>query len=337
MGYYRAGQPIAIEGLSDAIFDSPGVRTATAALVAAHERARDDPAGAFVWVALFQPSKAELAAITEVFTLDPHQVEDAGNSRQRAKADVSRARAFIVLKTLTYRPESRQVETGQVAVFIGPTYVVTVRHGSTRDLRQLRDRISTDPQTVGRGPLGVLHAVVDRIVDGYLAVSDQVQEEVERLEEMVFSPRGSDSTGSIYLLKRENLEIRRAVTPLLTLASDLAHQVREDLPEAMSTHFRDVGEHVLRVADQADSVDALLLALMSAANAQANLKQSADQRRMAAWAAIALVPTVVGSIYGMNFQAMPELGWRWGYPVVVLVTAGFIVALYRRFRSAGWL
>lgn len=337
MGYFRADGAVTIDGVSDAIFDSPQVRGARESLVAAHERALRDPAGAFVWVALFRPTKAELAAVTQVFDLDAHQVEDAGNTHQRAKADLSKGRTFVVMKTLTYRPETRQVETGQVAIFVGPTFVVTVRQGTTRDLRELRDRIATDPPVLSRGPIGVLHAIADLVVDGYLQVSEQVQEEVERLEEAVFSPRASDLSGSIYSLKRENMEIRRAVSPLLTLASDLAHETLDDLPEQLSGHFRDIGEHLLRVSDQADSVDNLLLALMAAANARVELKQSADQRRMAAWAAIALVPTMIGSIYGMNFVFMPELEWRWGYPLVLLLMVGIITLLYRRFRAAGWL
>jgi magnesium transporter len=337
MGYFRGVRAVTDDGWSDAIFDSPQVRDAHAALSAAHQRARHDPVGAFVWVALFQPTKAELSAVREVFDLEWHQVEDAGNSHQRAKADLQPESGFLVLKTLAYRAETRQVETGQVGVFVGPTYVVTVRHGSPRDLRELRDRVAADPGALATGPLGVLHAIADLVVDGYLAVADQVQEEVERLEERVFSPHRRSLSESIYLLKRENLEVRRAVSPLLPLATDLAHELLTVLPPDLRASFRDVGEHLLRVADQSESVDALLLALMAAANAQAQLNQSIDQRKMAAWAALALVPTMVGAIYGMNFSNMPELGWEWGYPAVMIVTITVMVLLYRRFRSAGWL
>jgi magnesium transporter len=337
MGYYRGGEVVTADGWTDAIFDSPHVREAQASLATAHERARRDHGGAFVWVGLFQPTKAELGVVREVFDLERHQVEDAGNSHQRAKADFEPERGFLVLKTLAYRAETRQVETGQVAVFVGPTYVVTVRHGSPRDLRALRDRVAAEPGALATGPLGVLHAIADLAVDGYLAVADQVQQEVERLEEMVFAPHRQVISESIYLLKRENLEIRRAVTPLLPLATDLAHELLTVLPEGMRDSFRDVGEHLLRVAEQSDSVDTLLLALMAAANAQAQLTQSIDQRKMAAWAALALVPTMVGAIYGMNFRYMPELTWRWGYPLVLLLTVGVMVLLYRRLRSAGWL
>jgi magnesium transporter len=337
MGYYRAGQTIMVDGEADAIFDAPQVREAQQVLARSHARAQADPAGAFVWTALFQPTKAELRVVREVFDLEWLQVEDAGNSHQRPKWDLEGDRGFLVLKTLTYREESHQVETGQVAVFYGPTYLVTVRHGTTRELRELRDRVARVPLVLDRGPVGLLHAVVDLMVDGYLAVSDRVQEQVERLEVEVFSPSRRDITEAIYLLKRENMEVRRSLSPLVPLATDLAHELRPELPEHMGSAFRDVGEHLLRVVDQTESIDSLLLALVAAANARTQLNQSADQRRMAAWAAIALIPTVVGAIYGMNFRVMPELDWQWGYPVVLGLTGLVMVTVYRRLKSAGWL
>lgn len=336
MGYFRDGRAVPDEGGSDAIFDSPQVRPAREAISRLYARACDDPVGAFVWVGLFSPTKAELAMVAEVFSLPRHQVEDAGNSHQRPKVEIEDDVSFVVLKVLSYTAETRQVETGQVAAFVAPTFVVTVRHGSPHGLRRVRDRlVSGRPLT--DGPVGLLHTIVDDVVDGYLTVAEQVADEVERLEETVFSPRYRDLSESIYLLKRENLEVRRAVMPILTMASDLVHEIVPEVPAAMVASFRDVGEHVLRVADQAESVDALLLALMAASNAKATLQQSDDQRRIAAWAALALVPTVVFSLYGMNFSYMPELGWRWGYPLLLALVAVLMVLLYRRLRRVGWL
>jgi magnesium transporter len=335
MGYYRDGHEVWLPGLSDAIYDAPSVAPARDAMLDLHARSVSDDG--FTWVGLFQPTKAELAAASQVFSLDAHQVEDAGNSHQRAKVDLGGTTAFVVLKVLSYVTDTRQVEVGQVAVFIGPRYVVTVRHGSTRDVRLLRDRVASQPHLLAHGPLGILHAVVDEVVDGYLRVGEQIQASVDQLEETVFSPRRVDLSGSIYLLKRENSEIRRAVGPLLPTAAAMAREAVDEVPDALKAGFRDVGEHVLRVSDQVESVDSLLLALMAAANAKVDLQQSADQRRMAAWAALALVPTVVASLYGMNFVFMPELQWRWGYPAVLLVVATVLVMLYRRFRRDGWL
>lgn len=335
MAYYREGEEVPIPGLSDAVFDAPSVTPAREAMRDLHSRSVDE--GGFAWVGLFQPTKAELATTAAVFGLDAHQAEDAGNSHQRAKVDLDGTTAFVVLKVLSYLPDTRQVDVGQVAVFIGPHYVVTVRHGSTRDMRLLRDRVASQPRLLTHGPIGILHAVVDEVVDGYLMVGEQIQTSVDQLEETVFSPRRLDLSGSIYLLKRENSEVRRAVGPLLPIAATMAQERLEGVPDALTAGFRDVGEHVLRVSDQAESVDSLLLALMAAANAKVDLQQSADQRRMAAWAALALVPTVVASLYGMNFVFMPELQWRWGYPVVLLLLATVLVTLYRRFRRDGWL
>jgi magnesium transporter len=335
MGYFREGHEEVLPGLSDVIFDLPTVTPAKRAMVEMHARAVAE--GGFTWMALFQPTKAELAAAAEVFSLDAHQVEDAGNGHQRAKVDLSDECAFVVLKVLSYVSDTRQVDVGQVAVFVGPHYVVTVRHGSPRDLRALRDRVAEHPRTLAHGPVGVLHALVDQVVDGYLSVGEQVQDAVDELEERVFSPRRMDLSSPIYMLKRENSEIRRAVSPLLATASAMAHETIDAVPRPLLAGFRDIGEHLLRVADQAEATDSLLLALMAAANTKVDLQQSADQRRMAAWAALALVPTVVASLYGMNFVFMPELEWRWGYPLVLLVIVTVLVTLYRRFRRDGWL
>ncbi len=336
MGYYRGGEPVVVEGLSDVIFDTPQVGAVTRALQSARDTAEAD-ADAFVWVGVFQPTKAELATVGAIFGLDPHQLEDAGNSHQRAKVDLDRDEAFVVLKVLTFVAETQQVEVGQVAVFLGPSYLVTVRHGTTRDLREIRDRLLRRPAMLAHGPIGVLHGIVDYVVDGYLVVGEQVQDEVEALEERVFAPRGVDLSAPIYMLKRENLEVRRAVGPLVGVAASLAHETQPDMPEHLGAAFRDIGEHLLRVWEQAEATDTLLLALMSAANSKIELAQSSDQRRIAAWAALALVPTVIASLYGMNFVFMPELEWRWGYPAVLLLMAGTVTALYRMLRRAGWL
>jgi magnesium transporter len=288
-------------------------------------------------VGLFQPTKAELATVGAIFDLDPHQVEDASNSLQRAKVDLEDDRSFIVLKVLTFVPDTQQVEVGQVAVFLGPSFLVTVRHGTTRDLREIRNELAHRADVLRHGPIGVLHSIIDHVVDGYLIVGEQVQDEVEGLEEHVFSPGTTDLSAPIYLLKRENLEVRRAVGPLVGLATTLAHENEPNLPEFLVPAFRDIGEHLLRAWEQAEATDTLLLALMSAANSKIELQQSSDQRRIAAWAALGLVPTVIASVYGMNFVFMPELQWRLGYPAVLLLIATVVTVLYRALRRAGWL
>lgn len=335
MGYYRDGREVELPGPSDVTAGARDVSPAPHVLSELHARAAEEDG--VLWVGLFDPTTAELATAADVLCLDAHQVEDAGNSRQRAIAQLGRDAAFVVLKVLTFVPDTRQVELGQVAVFTGAHHVVTVSHGSTPDAASLRAWVTSTPGALANGAVGILYAVLDQVVDSYLLVGEQVQESVADLEEWVFSPRRTDLSGSIYLLKRENSEIRRAVSPLLSTAAAMAHETIDGVPEGLAAGCRRIGERVLRVADQAESTDSLLLALMAAANAKVDLQQGADQRRMAAWAALALVPTVVASLYGMNFVFMPELQWRWGYPVVLLVIATVLVTLYRRFRRDGWL
>jgi magnesium transporter len=329
MGYYRAGLPV--------VDDEPGAPDQLQVLRSLHDRAVADPAGAFVWVGLSDPARAELAVVRDVFGLEWHEVEDAENVRLRPKARLDTEGGSVVLATLAYHEGSHQVTTGQMSVFYGPTFLVTVRHGAAPQLDELRERWAAEHRLRDHGTVGVVHAVMDLVVDEHLAVSERVHDEVERLEEAVFAPSRGDISAAIYLLKRENLEVRRAVSPLLPLATDLAHELLTGLPAGTSGAFRDVGEHLLRVGEQAESVDSLLLALMAAANAQVQLTQSADQRRMAAWAALALIPTMVGAVYGMNFAFMPELQWRFGYPALMAVMIVVMVLLYRRLKSAGWL
>ena len=335
MGYYRDGQEVQVPGLSAVTHDARDVARARHVLSELQSRAVEEHG--VLWVGLFDPTTAELAAACDVFSLDAHQVEDSGTRHQRVTVQLGRAAAFVVLKVLTFVPDARQVELGQVTVFTGAHHVVTVSHGSTPDAASLRDWVTRTPGALANGAAGILYAVLDQVVDGYLLVGEQVQESVADLEEWVFSPRRTDLSGSIYLLKRENSEIRRAVSPLLSTAAALAHETVDGTPEGLAAGWRRIGERVLRVADQAESTDSLLLALMAAANAKVDLQQGADQRRMAAWAALALVPTVVASLYGMNFVFMPELQWRWGYPAVLLLIATVLVTLYRRFRRDGWL
>jgi magnesium transporter len=302
MGCFRGGRPAQVDGSIDTVFDVPQVREAREAISALHRRTCADGDAAFVRIGLFARTKAELVLISDVFEVPPHQVE-----------------------------------IGQVAVFVGESFVLTtVGHGSTRGLRQVRDRLAVRPPLVD-APVGLLHAIADDVVDGYLAVTEQVADEVERLEELVFAPHQRDLSESIYLLKRENMQIRRAVNPMITVAGDLVHTNVGEVPPTMLAGFRDVGEHLLRVADQAEQVDTLRLGLMAASNAKATPQQSDDQRRIAAWAALALVPTVIFSLYGMSLALMPELEWALGYPAVLLGVAVVIALLYRRLRRGGWL
>jgi magnesium transporter len=302
------------------------------------ESTRQNPGG-FVWVGLLEPTKPELLAVQEAFNLEHLQVEDAANQRQRAKVDVSDdGTVFTVLKTLGYDEESLAVETGQVSIFTGPGYAITVRHGSHGDLASVRERLKMSATLREQGSLSVLYAIMDMTVDGYLAVVDAVSEDVSEVETDVFAMNPTtDVTKRIYELKRENMEARRAVQPLGRVAHAFADETFEPMPEALKPYFRDIGEHILRAHDAIESVDSLLMTMLMASTAMQDLKQNSDTRKISAWVAIAAVPTVAGGIYGMNFENMPELKWEWGYPVVLGTIAIVCLLLFRGFKRNGWL
>ena len=293
----------------------------------------------FVWVGLLDPTKPELLAVQEVFNLEHLQVEDAANARQRAKVDVSDdGSVFAVLKTLGYDEVSLVIDTGQVAVFTGPGFAITVRHGKHGDLTSIRERLKASAALREHGSLAVLYAIMDMTVDGYLAVVDAVAEDVSEVETDVFAMNPTnDVTKRIYELKRENMQARHAVQPLNRVAHEFADEIFEPMPAALKPFFRDIGEHILRAHEAIENIDSLLMTMLMASTAMQDLRQNADTRKISAWVAIAAVPTVAGGIYGMNFSNMPELDWAWGYPVVIGVIAVICLLLYRGFKRNGWL
>ena len=188
------------------------------------------------------------------------------------------------------------------------------------------------------GPLAVLYAIMDLTVDGYLAVVDAVSDDVGEVETDVFAMTSSnDVTKRVYELKRENMQARRAVQPLATVAHEFAQETFTPIPEALKPYFRDIGEHILRAHDAIESIDSLLMTMLMASTAMQDLQQNADTRKISAWVAIAAVPTVAGGIYGMNFENMPELSTQWGYPLILTVIAVICLLLYRGFKRNGWL
>ncbi len=304
----------------------------------ARDRAADIP-GAFVWVGLFEPSRTELQTAAEVFDLDHLLVEDAANSSQRPKFELDDAgHGLAIVKVLDYVESTSDVNTGQVGIFVGSNFVVTVRFGSTEDLRGIRARVQGSPNLRAMGPIGVFYAILDSVVDGYVAVSDEVSIDIENLETQVFSVDYSmNSVDQIYRLKRENVEIRRATNPLTPLAQHLTGRLVPWVPKELDAYFRDIGDHILRVADAVESSDTLLMTLLMASTSLQDLQQNRDMRKISAWVAIAAVPTMIAGIYGMNFDTMPELHQPWGYPAVLILMAGSCFAMYRAFKRSGWL
>ncbi|MBA3719953.1 MAG: magnesium/cobalt transporter CorA [Nocardioidaceae bacterium] len=292
--------------------------------------------GGFLWLGLHEPDNAELQAYADVLDLHPLAVEDAVSAHQRPKMERYGGGLFIVLKTLEYAGDD-DVETGEVAIFVGSDYLVTVRHGRGRGLEDLRRRAEQRTDTLGHGPVAGLYAVMDGIVDRYADVATELQLDVDQLEHSVFSDERTPDTERIYRLKREVQETRRAVQPLreplMRFVTDDVDEVGEDaIP-----FFRDVADHVARVSEAVESLDHLLDNVLSAHLARLAVQQNEDVRKISAWGALFLAPTLIASIYGMNFDQMPELSWMYGYPLALALMAVVSYALWRLFKGSGWL
>lgn len=312
----------------------------------AMRRVRRD--GGFAWIGLHEPTEAEFAGIATEFGLHPLAVEDAVQAHQRPKLERYDDSLFTVFKTVHYvehaelTANSEVVETGEVMCFTGRDFVITVRHGGQGSLRALRHRLQDDPELLAKGPSAVLHAIADHVVDGYIAVADALQDDVDAVETDVFSlgrkgtPRGTDA-GRIYQLKREILEFKRAVSPLLRPMQLLSERPMRLIDPDIQKYFRDVADHLARVQEQVLGFDELLNSILQANLAQASVAQNEDMRKITSWAAIVAVPTMVCGVYGMNFQYMPELHWRYGYPVIMAITGVICLGIHRTLKRNGWL
>jgi len=295
----------------------------------------EEPDG-FIWIGLHEPTPAEFEQVEAEFGLHELAVEDAISAHQRPKLEVYDDTLFIVLKTAVYIDETEAVELGEIQLFIGKGFIVIVRHGQATGLRGVRSRLELEPDTLGQGPVAVLHAVLDAVVDDYEPVMDGIEDDIGEVELEVFGEAHTNPAERIYKLKREVLEMRQATVPLV---DPLDRLVAEEIPlgEGMAEYFRDVHDHLLRIVDRINTDNDLLTSALEANLAQISVRQNEDMRKISAWVAIGVVPTVVGAIYGMNFDHMPELGWEYGYPLVLAVTAVGCLLLYRMFRRIGWL
>lgn len=300
--------------------------------------------GGFVWLGLHQPSAEDFTGIAELYRLHPLAVEDAINAHQRPKLERYDDMLFMVLKTAGYvehdelTATSQIIETGEVMVFLGKDYVITVRHGQLSPLRGLRARLELEQEILSLGPSAVLWAVADMIVDEYVEVAAAVESDVDDVEEQVFSPdRRADAVGRIYQLKRELLELRRAVSPLEGPVRTLVERPIPLIPDRIRTYFRDVADHLARASEQVNADDELVTSILQAQLAKVTVAQNEDVRKISAYAAILAVPTMIAGIYGMNFDVMPELRWTFGYPLVIVVIVLVCGALYRGFKRNGWL
>ena len=302
------------------------------------ERLRDmDAKDAFIWVGLHEPDAEEMGRIARIFGLHHLAVEDALTRRQRPKVEPYDDMLFLVLKTLWYVDQTDQVETGQVSIFLGPDFVVTVRQGAGVELGGVRGDLESRAHLLEHGPSAVAYSVCDRIVDGYEAVAGELDIDVDEVEQGVFSMERYRDDRRIYVLKREIAEVRHAVHPLRAPMQKFATTDYPFLHPDSAPFFRDIFDHVTRVADNVDRLDGLLSTAFEAYNTRVQVQQNEDMRKISAWVAIAGVCTLVAGIYGMNFDHMPELGWHLGYPFALLIMFGSSFLLYRLFKKSGWL
>ena len=301
-------------------------------------RADAAEAGGFAWVGLVEPTVQEFDAVRREFELHELAVEDAVSAHQRPKLEIYEDTLFLVIKTVRYLGHEELVDIGEVMVFVGPDFLITVRHGEAGGLGEVREHLEQQPELLALGPGAALHAIVDRIVDAYEPVVDGVFEDIEEVEAEVFSPGGGGNpVERIYRLRREVLEFARAAMPLRPALRDLAESGVPNVDPQLVPYFRDVADHATRVGDQIEAFGALLAGVLQANLTQVSVRQNEDMRKISAWVAIIAVPTAVAGIYGMNFEHMPELGWRFGYPAVLLLILVLCAALYVRFRRVGWL
>jgi magnesium transporter len=320
-----------------AVYESGRRQDRSGDLGAALATARADHG--FVWIGLYEPSHAELQEVAAEFGLHRLAVEDAMEAHhQRPKLERYGDSLFVVLKTLRYIEETSDIESEELALFVGPNYFVTVRHGLANPLSEVRAHLEREHQALlACGPAAVLYGVCDSVVDTYTAIADEVEHDIEEVEARVFSPERTNDAEAIYRLKREVLEFRRAVRPLVEPMAALAEGVEPLVHPDTKPFFRDVYDHVLRVMEQVESFDDLLSGILNANLAQVSVRQNADMRRISAWVAIVAVPTMIAGIYGMNFEHMPELTWQYGYPIVIGVMLLLCGWLYRAFKRSGWL
>jgi magnesium transporter len=303
-----------------------------------------DGHNAFVWLGLHEPDEAEMTAVARAFGLHELAVEDAVEAGQRPKLEQFGEISFLVLRTARYvehaelTETSEVVETGHVMLFIGPQFVVTVRHGDACRLAPVRADLETKTDLLANGPWAVGYAITDRVVDLYVDVADAVEEDLDRLEEHVFSRHSHSRIQRIYQLKRELVEFKRAVMPLQRpLAALVSAEERPPVPTEVRRYFRDVQDHLTRTAEQINSFDDLVNSILQARLAQVTVDQNNDMRKIAAWAAIAAVQTTIAGVYGMNFEHMPELHWKYGYAGILALMLVSALVLYRFFRRSGWL
>ncbi|MFF1719308.1 magnesium and cobalt transport protein CorA [Streptomyces sviceus] len=328
-----------------------GVRVSSPATLAdTFRELREQPSG-MAWIGLARPPESELLSLAEEFDLHPLAVEDAMEAHQRPKLERYGDTLFVVLRAARYLDAPEEVDFGELHVFVGPDFVITVRHGAAPDLSAVRHRMEKTPELLKLGPEAVLYAILDAVVDGYAPVVAGVQNDIDEIETEVF--RGDPEVSRrIYELSREMVEFQRATRPLVSMLHALmAGFAKYGTDEELQRYLRDVADHVTHTSERVDgfrqaltdilTVNATLVTQQQNAEmralAEAGFEQNEEIKKISAWAAILFAPTLVGTIYGMNFDRMPELHWVLGYPFAILLMAAVCTSLYVIFKRKDWL
>jgi magnesium transporter len=290
-----------------------------------------------VWLGLFEPNAEELREVAKRFGLHELAVEDAERAHQRPKLEDYEGSYFIVLKTARYDERAEQVHFGEVHIFVSQDYVIVVRHGEGSELGPARRRLEERPELLKQGTPAVVWAILDKVVDDYYPVAQGIDDDIEEAEAQVFG-EGEPPTQRIYFLKREVIEFHRAVGPLLVPLERLeTGGVGRLIDDELRRYFRDVADHARRIDEQVTSQRELLTSALEANLALVSVRQNDVIKEITSWAAIVAVPTFIASVYGMNFEHMPELKSEFGYPLALLAMAMAVALLYRFFRRIGWM
>jgi magnesium transporter len=314
---------------------SKGRRVADVELNEVHEVLKEPDR--FVWIALHEPSEEVLGRVQQEFGLHDLAVEDAHHAHQRPKIEIYGDSVFVVLRTAQMNAQ-HQVEFGETHFFVGDNFIVTVRHKSLVSYASVRTKCESSPHLLSKGQGFALYSVMDFIVDQYFPVVHEMEMELQAIEDKIFRDRPSrETTEQIYQLKRELLEIQRAVSPLVDVCSRLMRLDIKCISEETRPYFRDVYDHVVRINEMAENTRELLKTALEANFSLISISQNDVNKQFAGWAAIIAVPTLVTGFYGMNFKVMPESEWPYGFYSVLLFTVGACFLLYYLFKRSGWL
>ena len=299
-------------------------------------RCAGDGEGEFVWVGLHEPTGEEMEQAARLFGLHELAVEDASRAHQRPKMEDYGDSYFIVLKTARYHDETEEVHFGEIDIFLGSKYVVVVRHGEGTELRSARKRLEERGDLLSLGPASVVWAIVDKVVDDYMPVVAGIDDDIEEVEQAVFDEE-SEPTQRVYFLKREVIEFHRAVFPLLAPLESIERGAFPNMDDQLRRYLRDVADHARRVDETINSQRELLTSVLEANLALVSVRQNEVVKKISGYAALIAVPTFMASIWGMNFEHMPELDWTVSYPAALLLMALVIFGTWRLLRRAGWV